>query len=178
MVKQYKSIAQRKLLTLWLIAAAPPFMIMVGQTMLGRFGDSAQEAWAWLLPTVMPTLVLVVGTVVTNAIRGQPDRRIDSFYWKLAAGLSIFYLTMVTLVLMASTVLTSPKSPIPLMVQSNLFLAPVQGLVGAALGVFFVSSDSRPANEAGDAVDRAAGGHAAGGRAARSAIAASRGGRP
>lgn len=166
MVKQYKSIAQRKLLTLWLIAAAPPFMIMVGQTMLGRFGDSAQEAWAWLLPTVMPTLVLVVGTVVTNAIRGQPDRRIDSFYWKLAAGLSIFYLTMVTLVLMASTVLTSPNSPIPLMVQSNLFLAPVQGLVGAALGVFFVSSDSRAANDAGQPLGAAAGGkRASSGRA-------------
>jgi hypothetical protein len=42
--------------------------------------------------------------------------------------------------LMVASVVTTPRSPIQLMMQSNLFLAPVHGLVGAALGVFFVPS--------------------------------------
>lgn len=140
--------AQKKLLVVWLGVAAVPFLIMAIQTLLGRFDDRTQEAWGWLLPSIIPTLTLVIGTVVANAIRPPAtDKDVDAFYWRLALGISVFYLILVTVVLLVTSMSASVKETITSMMQSNLFLGPVQGLAAASLGVFFVSG-TPPKHEA------------------------------
>jgi hypothetical protein len=133
---------QRKLVVLWLVMAAVPFSIMAVQTLLEKYGSKNQEAWGWLLPTVIPTLLLVVGTVVTVAFNAdfKGPRTVDVFYYKLASRISIFYLSFVVVILIVASM---RSTPVAIMSQSNIFLGPLQGLVGAALGVFFVSAEQR-----------------------------------
>ena len=63
-----------------------------------------------------------------------------SFY-RLALALSIFYLALVLL-----TILIQPLTgtdTLDLMKRSNLWLGPIQGLVGSALGVLFASKKAK-----------------------------------
>ena len=52
-----------------------------------------------------------------------------------SAGVSVFYLAMVSLTLLVQPFLTTPA--LELMQRSNLWLGPLQGLAAATLGAFF-----------------------------------------
>jgi cytochrome bd-type quinol oxidase subunit 2 len=127
-----------ELATIWLGGTGIIVLIMVVQSMLGKFEEQVQEAWGWLLPTVMPTLgmiVTVLGYTALETQRGKSDVR-RSFY-RIARALSIVYIALVLL-----TILIQPFSKydsLQLMRMSNLWLGPIQGLVASALGVLFVS---------------------------------------
>jgi hypothetical protein len=56
----------------------------------------------------------------------------------MAMGLSTFYLTVVFLTILLQPWLT--PEPHEVMKQSNLWLAPLQGLVAAVLGAFYTST--------------------------------------
>ncbi|WP_457651940.1 hypothetical protein [Rhodocaloribacter sp.] len=133
-----KTRAQKRLATLWFIGAGLLFFLLLLQTFFGRYGDQTREAWSWFLPTIMPSLSLIAGVVATDAMgRSDPKATVDPFPFRVAYILSAAYLVIVSL-----TVLLSPFSPIPqieLMELSNLWLGPLQGLVGGVLGFFFVS---------------------------------------
>jgi hypothetical protein len=110
---------------------------MVNRTL---FGDvNYQPMWEWLLPSVMPTLLLIIGTragIATKRIRARGG--VDPSFFKLTIALSCAYLLLINLV-----VICEPSFHIPTMAvvrQSSLFLAPLQGLVAACIGVFFASS--------------------------------------
>ncbi|MFN9957962.1 MAG: hypothetical protein ACK55I_33065, partial [bacterium] len=51
---------QRKLTNLWLVALAPAFLVMVTRTLFAS--SDYPPMWEWLLPAVMPTLLLIIGT--------------------------------------------------------------------------------------------------------------------
>lgn len=131
--------ARNWLAVLWFVASALFFLIILGQTFLGKFGDKYQEAWAWALPVVLPTLSLMIGVFVAEArgthVRNEPVR--GFFFW-LTFGLSMTYLLFVYL-----TVLCSPwakVSLLELMKMSQVWLAPIQGLVSGTIGAFFLTS--------------------------------------
>ncbi|WP_456425770.1 hypothetical protein [Rhodocaloribacter sp.] len=133
-----KTRAQKRLATLWFVAAGLLFSLLLLQTFFGRYGDQTREAWSWFLPTIMPSLSLIAGVVASDALgRSDPKATVDPFAFRVAFLLSAAYLVIVSL-----TLLLSPFSPIPqleLMALSNLWLGPLQGLVGGVLGFFFVS---------------------------------------
>ncbi len=97
----------------------------------------------------MPTLSLIVGVLVADSLGKNENKdaselpTADQFVFRLSFSLSIAYLLTVVL-----TILLSPffeqsaqeKTIFDLMKLSNLWLAPFQGLVSAALGSFFVST--------------------------------------
>ena len=132
-----KTRAQKRLAMLWFAGAGALFFLLLLQTFFGRYGDQTQQAWSWFLPTIMPSLSLIAGAVATDVMgRGDPNATVDPFPYRVAFLLSAAYLVIVSL-----TVLMSPFSPIPqieLMELSNLWLGPLQGLVGGVLGFFFV----------------------------------------
>lgn len=135
-------VCRRHLAVLWFGIGLALFVVLVLQSVFDRFGDRAEDAWSWFLPSVMPTLSLIVGVLVLDVASrsdGYADKMIDPFFFWLT-----FLLSAVYLLLVAATLFLQPFTGVPLldlMKQSNLWLGPLQGLVAAALGVFFVKGE-------------------------------------
>lgn len=132
--------AQRRLVLIWLIGSMPMLALMLLRT-FGPNSDQIERVWSWLLPALMPTLSLVVGVYASTALAGTNARLVERVFFRVAAGLSLAYLTILTL-----AIALYPSSSQPALVTLDriaLVLGPGQGLVSAALGVFFVSH-SRP----------------------------------
>lgn len=125
----------------WLIGGGAVLLILVVQSLLSAYGTLTQEAWGWFLPTLMPTMGMIIAVLTYTALdpmtSGSVVRR--SFFG-IAMALSIAYLVLVSLtILIQPFVTSSPDGRVGLMRTSNLWLGPVQGLVASALGVLFVS---------------------------------------
>ena len=137
---------KRKLAFLWFTGSGILFLVVILQTMFGRFGKQSGEAWSWLLPTIIPALSLMLGVFVIDALgKGIERKTVDRFLFRLTYSLSAVYL-----VLIALTIFIRPFtsfSPIELMKQSNFWLGPLQGIVTASLGVFFVKKEDVSPNE-------------------------------
>jgi hypothetical protein len=129
------SVAKKRLAVVWLSGAGLLFLIVFLQTLLGKYGEHTEEAWSWLLPTVMPTASLIVGVLVSEAA-GVARRPVivNPFVYKLALGLSSVYLLAVLMTLLAIPL--SDFGPTTLMQKANLGLGPFQGLVAATLRLF------------------------------------------
>ena len=133
---------KRQLAAVWFSGAAILFVVVFVQTLFGRYGERAGDAWGWLLPTILPTLSLIIGVVAKDALASQKARgTVDAFVARLALVLSAAYLLTVssTLLLSPWAELNASLTPLALMELSHFWLAPFQGLVTAALGAFFVS---------------------------------------
>ncbi|UCC72542.1 MAG: hypothetical protein JSV86_19620 [Gemmatimonadota bacterium] len=140
------AICQRRLATVWFSAGAVLFLLLAVQSLLGKYGDETTKAWSWLLPTIVPTLSLIIGAVAYQAKKAQSEATVDRFAYRLSLWLSVFYLVLVLATVIVPAVRSYPSAADMLgtMEMSNLFLGPVQGLVGIALGVFFVSRETVP----------------------------------
>jgi hypothetical protein len=130
---------KRWLASVWFIGGGLVFFIVLVQTLLGRYGDDGNEIWGWLLPTVVPTLSLIIGVMVFDAVQNEnTQRKVDRFLFRLTVGLSAAYLAAVFLVIALQPLAAAP--PLQLMTQANIWLGPFQGLVAAAMGSFFVKA--------------------------------------
>jgi hypothetical protein len=131
---------RKRLALLWFAGGFVIFILLVVQSTFGKFGDEAGEVWSWFLPTIMPTLSLIVGVLVVDLTSAQdPKKKVDRFIFRLAFSLSLVYLLLVL-----STLMVQPLTrfaPTEMLKRSNLWLGPIQGLVAAALGAFFVKSE-------------------------------------
>ena len=134
------SLGQRRLAVIWYSGAGLIFLLLLVQSLMGKYGDQVQAAWSWFLPTIVPTLSLITGAIAYNARKSDSPGTVDAFSFKVSSGLSGFYLVLVLATLLVQP-LTS-TSPISLMKLSNLWLAPIQVLLGIALGAFFSSRQS------------------------------------
>jgi hypothetical protein len=138
--------SRRYLATLWFAFGCAVFLIVLGQAFFGHYGADVAQAWGWLLPTIMPTLSLIIGVLVAETrYRNTIRKTVDHFTFRIAFSLSLLYLLVVLL-----TIIIQPISPIPpleLMKQSHLWLGPFQGLVSASIGVFFVRAEDSTAHD-------------------------------
>lgn len=127
---------KKKLGALWFISAGVLFLILLFQTFFGHYGDEVDDAWGWMLPTILPTLSLIVGVFVSDALgKGIHVVTVDKFLFILTLGLSATYLFAVFLTIVIQPI--AEIAPPDLMKQSHLWLGPFQGLVSASLGAFF-----------------------------------------
>ena len=131
---------KKRLVKLWLIGSAIIFCIILFQTFLGHYADKMKEAWSWFLPTVLPTLSLMIGVLVADALSAEStEKKIDAFIFRLSFYISIFYFVIILLTILIQPIVTI--AAIEFLKQSNLWLAPIQGLVTASLGAFFVKTE-------------------------------------
>ena len=129
--------ARKRIAALWFAGAGVIFLTLLAQSLLGKYGERTSEAWSWFFPTVMPTLSLIIGGVVMDAVgKGVRISTVDRFFFGLSFFLSCCYLAGVSVVIFLEPF--SPLSPFEAMNQSNLWLGPFQGLVSASLGAFFI----------------------------------------
>ena len=134
---------RKRLMSIWFTGSGLVFALLLVQTILGKYGDQARDAWGVILPTFVPTLFLLIGILIAEAVGNANDFDVivtsDRFFFRLADFLSITYLTTVLLLILLSPF--SRLSQLELLKLSSLWLTPFQGLVSAALGAFFVSGN-------------------------------------
>ncbi len=132
---------RRRIATAWLLGSGLIYLLVLLQTLFGYYGSGADAAWSWILPVTLPNLSLIIGVMVASARKSQKGRneQVSEFVYRLALGLSLFYLAVVLLTLLVQPIVDI--EPPDLMKQSNLWLAPLQGLVTAALGAFYISKE-------------------------------------
>ena len=130
-----------RLATLWLIGAASVLIIVVLQSLLGHYDGKVEEVWAWLLPTLMPTLGMIITVLGYTALDPKAlEAVVRVNFLRISIWLSALYLLLVALtVLVQPFVDADAEKSLQLMRESNLWLGPIQGLVASALGVLFVS---------------------------------------
>jgi hypothetical protein len=132
--------ARNHLSTIWFIGAALPFVILAVQSLLGKYGESVQQVWAWFIPTVFPTSALMLGVIGATALQeGYDERAVKSYFFKLSRGFALFYLIVLLGILFVEP--ASPMHGMDLFNMANYFLAPLQGLVVAAVTVLFTSQE-------------------------------------
>lgn len=142
--------ARAQLAQIWFIGAGIAFAVLALQSILGqKYKGHLQEVWSWFVPTVAPSLGLMLGVMGADALRDSPEKRhVKSGFYRLARNVSLAYL-----VTLAATILLEPYSSTPaleLYMFSNYWLAPVQALAVGAIGVLFAAQDSSrgaPADE-------------------------------
>jgi hypothetical protein len=133
-------VAQLRLMILWLIGSSPSFVLLLTRT-LGENSLNIQKQWGWLLASLMPTLSLVIGTYAAAAHQNQSDKSADKTFFRVTLGLSVAYLLIVTLALIFCEF--DRESPMKTLDNISLVIGPLQGLVSASLGVFFVSQKTK-----------------------------------
>lgn len=138
-------IVRTRLAVFWLGGAAIIFALVVLQSLLGKYEDKTQEAWGWLLPTIMPSLGMIITVLGYTALEPvQLKAVVRGTFFQVALWLSVFYLLMVVLTILIQPFASSTATEaIALMQTSNLWLGPFQGLVASALGVLFVSKQKK-----------------------------------
>jgi len=159
---------QMRLAILWLLPSLILFGLMMVQTFFLRF-DKPTVAWEWLIPTILPTISVIVGGIVHTASNPGTNYAIDQNLYRLCLWLSWGYLgiLVVTLFLagpaanaaaaaVGGTASANPVTPMSWLETSKLWITPLQAPVGIVLGVFFASS--RPVPPAGGAAPAAGAG--------------------
>lgn len=138
--------ARASLAKVWFTGGLFFLFVIIVQTIMGAYGADADKAWGWALPTIMPTLLVIVGVLVAQNKDNLAKAKVDPFLFRLTFWLSVFYLVVVNLPVLLAPFTSRAK--IEVMQSSSLFLGPLQGLVGAAFGAFFIArkDDTTPAN--------------------------------
>jgi len=131
--------AKRRLSIVWITGTVFLFILIIIQTVFGHYGDKAKDAWSWFLPSVMPVLSLIISILISDALgKSVKQKSTDKFLFRITICLSILYLIIVSLSVFLQPF--SSLAPIELLQTSNIWIAPLQGIVVGALGAFFVKS--------------------------------------
>ena len=146
-----------RLALIWFPLSGIIFLLLIGQSIGGVYGNELQRVWGWALPNFLPTLALMVSVFAADALRSQTEVTIvvrRNFYI-LSTALSVFYLIilLVSILIQPALQLLSAKGEggitvrIELLETSNIWLGPLQGLVIASIGVlFFLKEDDKKGN--------------------------------
>jgi hypothetical protein len=132
--------ARNRLAAIWLILVAPFILILVLQSLIGVYGDKVQEVWGWALPTILPTLGMIITVLVYTALDPSASAAVvRRSFFRISCGASLFYLLLVLLTVLIQPYLPATAARVNAMRLSNLWLGPIQSSVASALGVLFVS---------------------------------------
>lgn len=128
---------QRKLLLVWAVLGSTASIIVLVQTAPGGvYHTNASDVWDWFLPTLIPTLSLMVGTVAAEVRTPDPDATVDDLAYRVALWASVLYLALVIGLLLAYA---QSGTPVTDLKGSSKLVSSVYGIVGVTLGTFFVS---------------------------------------
>ena len=151
------------LAAIWLVGFIIPFLILSAQTLQGTFwGGKESEAWALFTPMVLPTIGLIVGVLVADALNpSSHEKKISGTIFWVTVVLSLLYLGLVNAIFIAMPSLAANAADVTAVSdagkdaaktsvlldsfkRSGLMLGAIQGLVTATLGVFFVNKNEKP----------------------------------
>jgi len=131
--------AQGRLALIWITGASAVGLLLLVQTLAGKYGGQTERAWAWFVPTVVPTLTVIMTTWFETRPM-EPPQQVEVRAFRVALGVSAVYLSLVAITLLAQPF--TAWSPIELITLSHLWLGPVQGLAGYGVAKLFASKPS------------------------------------
>jgi hypothetical protein len=135
---------QRRLAVIWFIGACLVALIPIARTLAGETPVVTASIWRWLLPNLMPTLSLIIGAVTITKPTEQKSADVaDSFSFRLAELSSVFYLLLVLALVALPPMLQPSTDQAEFLGNSGLFMGPIQGIVSALIGVFFIKQRQR-----------------------------------
>ena len=119
---------QRRLALLWGSGSLLALLVLVVETYGKVWGSFAPEAFAWFSLMVVPTLMLVVGSVIAEQTQKTPSSSevIPLAFW-LTFWVSVSYLAFVTVAVVSAA---WDDKPISVLKTSSLWLLPLQALIG------------------------------------------------
>jgi cytochrome bd-type quinol oxidase subunit 2 len=128
-------IARKNITFLWFILGGFIVAVFIFQQLNGKFEEKSQEAWLWISANLLPFFALVLGGYLLD-VKKRTTQRVDKSYYKMSFGFSLFYL--LTMVLVVFSYPFSDKSILEYYRDSNIYLIPLQSIVTACIGVFFI----------------------------------------
>lgn len=147
------SVAQKKIITLWLVFSLFIFLFYLIQSVMNRFEQEGGQIWEWLLQFIVPPLTLMLGVLLSKLNGPKSERDIDRFHYRIALYLSLFFLIILAFTpIMARVFMFQEQSEIlvtemdgsnpslfDVLKGFNAFLIPIQGITTLVLGFFFAS---------------------------------------
>jgi hypothetical protein len=133
--------ARWQLAKIWFGLSVPLALFLVVQSVVGKYQDKVQAVWGWALPTMLPTLSLILAALGASALEPENQQtQVKRSFFVAACWLSSAYLLLViaTIAIEPFTRLES----LQLMSLSNIWLGPFQGLVTSVIGVLFFTRQS------------------------------------
>lgn len=127
--------SQLTLIALWVGGVLPALLLLLEDTLVRQSSDAAR-GWGWLLSATMPTIGLVLGAFTKTPQAQQSGPSFDMPFFHLTVGMSCFYLLVVNLFVFSMWFLRTYSSGVFGTISS--VLGPIQGLLTAALGFFFI----------------------------------------
>ena len=137
---------QKRLASLWYIWTGVLIILLLAQLAGNYFGDSdasIPEIFTWFFSNTLPFLSLITGawTLAVNDGKNNCRRRFaDNHWYNITLWISVFYLTLLTVVPLLPTFGFFERTPLRFMQAANAFLVPIQSIALLALGAFFTRS--------------------------------------
>ena len=131
---------------LWLFGSGLIASILIAQSVAGKYEGVVQDVWSWALPSIIPTLSLILAVLGANALgKEKKQNRVQRTFYTITFWLSASYLVLIlsTLAVEPLVALDAPS----LYKLSNLWLAPFQGFVTSSMGVLFFTCESAAAGD-------------------------------
>src|SRR5262249_39512180 len=136
-----------KLAKLWLIMSTFFALLLIGQSVTNKYADKVTDVWSWALPTIIPTLSLILTVLgaTANETRKDDQARIKKPFYRAAYWLSAFYLSLILGTVLVAPIAPTPyrENPIELYKLSNLWLGPIQGFVASSMAVLFFTKKAK-----------------------------------
>src|SRR6516225_5667990 len=130
---------RRRLALLWGSSSFLALLVLIVEIYRKVWGSVAPEAFGWCLLMVMPSLILIAGSVVAEQAQKKPSRpeAMSLAFW-LTFWVSVSYLAFVSVAVVAAA---WDEKPILVLKTSSLWLLPLQALIGGS--IMFGGSNKR-----------------------------------
>lgn len=145
--------ARRRLTQIWFIGSALFLLLIIGQAIGTIYHKQTQDLFSWALPTILPTLSLMLSVLAANAIvppaAGDDETQVRRTFYDLSVGISVFYLFVllggtIAAPIAASSIGDESYKAINVLQLSNFWLSPLQSLVVVITGTMFFTKEKSP----------------------------------
>lgn len=152
--------SRKWLVGIWGVGFVIPLLLIFIQDINGKYGDKGSETLGWLTSLTLPTILLMIGVMVTNpsptadrkTIEDKPHEELtdeekkeledsknneakEKFVFKLAVGISVVYLFIINMFFFYEPLTTS--TPHELMGKYKIYLALFDSALSLVIGSFF-----------------------------------------
>src|SRR5262245_41056622 len=93
-------LGQRWLAYLWIAGVSVAGLALLVETMGPESPLKAESSWQWYLPLVVPTVSLMLGTLVFNSQHPGSTRQVDRSVFVVSVALSLLYLVAINCLLL------------------------------------------------------------------------------
>ncbi len=136
--------ARKRLAILWVLFFMVEFVFLLIQS-VGWLEGQFAPVFKWYLPHIIPTMTLILG--IFSATQKNPkggSQSASSFLFRLCFIFSLFYLLLLTcLCISGPFVVKEGNGSLYFLKESNVWLIPLQSLVGICMGWFFWNSKNK-----------------------------------